>query len=238
MSKRPFICGVRDDALTMAAGRVCKWPRGYRILWSVHSPVPGFTTDDMYDLYSEIWENLNQIAHLPNAPNRPKSPANIEISSRRIDGFGGVLAQARLPCGRVTDQTRLSHEIDTGEDWVVAANPSSRKMDLLRVGTHELIHNLGIGHVDRGVAQDIMNPSVGSIRVVKQRTWSANQLVDRYGAPKQTEPDEPDPPTGASNEYYLTMPRVKVTIDRAGRASASIETGGDDCRGEVSHEPR
>ncbi len=165
--------------------QACRWPRGQVVTWKVDKPIAKFPKRDYIEICRMAiaqWEAVCGI-RFERATN---GRANINITTRRIDARGGVLAEAQLPCGNVGPSTQLMVWVDTSEDWVHAANPPAGAMDLLRVLTHEFGHSIGMGHAPEG-SRNLMAPTVSRIRA-PQMNWDIPQSVVRYGDPSLTPP--------------------------------------------------
>lgn len=176
-------CNVADQVTAFAGQAVCRW-RHAPITWTVVETLDGFSRDDLVSVYTEAWRDWSDACGVRIEYVADASRANIHIGARHIDRQYGTLAEAELPCGNVTPNTRLRVWFDEGENWVVAANPPPGKIDLMRVAIHEFGHSLGIGHNPDGIANAIMDPSVSHIRRVQ--AWDIAQAQARYGQPSST----------------------------------------------------
>lgn len=79
---------------------------------------------------------------------------HIPIRFERIDGPGGVLAEAYLANGTTAPKPL---RFDSGERWTPGA-PAANLVSLPTVGCHELGHSLGLGH-DAQTAPAVMRPT-------------------------------------------------------------------------------
>ena len=121
-----FFCATKESA---AAG-ICQWPRGYAPKVKVVDALAGFQKREYQELVRmafAMWEAVCGIRF----EYVTKGNANINLTTRRIDGTGGVLGYAGMPCNNVGPNTQLEICIDTSEDWAYADNPPSGAIDIL-----------------------------------------------------------------------------------------------------------
>lgn len=183
-------CKTRIPA--QAARGQCQWPRGMVVRWTVQDPTPPFSKTQMKEILTLAWSGWEAVCGIRAQWVSQAARANVVVTHRRIDGAGGVLAEAQLPCGNAGDSTQLGVWNDTGDDWVVSKNMDGRMIDLLRVDMHEFGHSLGLGHAPER-SRNLMAPSISSIRS-PQNGWDIPQSQARYGPPSETPPDEPPTP--------------------------------------------
>ena len=183
--------------------RQCQWPRGMILKWTVQDAVAPFSKSETRDVMHMAWAQWEAVCGIK-TQHVSRGLANVTILSQRIDGQNGVLAEAQLPCGNVSEQTQLWARFDTGEDWTVSGNlgPS---MDLLRVAAHELGHSLGMGHAPQG-SRNLMAPTVSNIRTPQK--WGIEQSVIRYGQPNQT-PVDPKLPESIPEFWVQLTDKLK-----------------------------
>jgi len=187
-------CGLAENLEGVRGGGMSQWARGHTITWRVQSAPPGFTVRDLEDVVRQafgLWEDVAGVHSLRITAGEP----NILIRTGRIDGGRGILAQAQLPqSGQSGGQ--LWMELDESEAFIMASNPPSSKIDILRVVTHELGHNLGLGHAQAG-SRNLMAPAISDIRA-PQPGFDIPQALARYGdqVPDSGGPDTPEPPAG------------------------------------------
>lgn len=133
-------------------------------------------------------------------PKNTRNVGNIVITARRLDGPGGVLGDMELPPASSRDTSRVQRvmRLDEFEDFTVYEGPIGRKfMDIYRVGLHEMIHGIGVGHSPE---QSLMAPTVGNIR--KPVGWDIRQMQARY--PLRPQAPSPSPPQGSpSNDRIV-----------------------------------
>lgn len=188
-------CNVPEHVVGQANGRLCQWPRGHVVTWTVTGLLPGWTREQLVEVYGRAWLAWTSVSGLKTQFVEQVKQANIEVTSRAIDGPAGVLAEAELPCGNVTPSTRLRCWFDNREQkWVDAINVGGiGAVDLLRVAIHEFGHNLGHGHDTDGRTNSIMDPAVSHLRDPQQ--VDIQRQIERYGEPVAM-PDPTEPPAG------------------------------------------
>lgn len=96
------------------------------------------------------WGEHLQLEFVEVAP----AQAMIPIRFERMDGPGGVLAEAYLANGTMEAKPM---RFDSGERWTPGA-PASNLVSLPTVACHELGHSLGLGH-DSQTAPAVMRPT-------------------------------------------------------------------------------
>ena len=174
-------CSVPEHALADAARNICQWPKGVVPTYSIAEKLDAFTDAEYLELCDEAWAPWEarsgfRVEYL-DQPN-----ANIILTTARIDGPFGILADMMLPCGNVTSRTQLVGRFDVGETWVNADNPAGRMIDGIEVFRHEFGHAIGIGHWEQDDA--LMNPTISGNR--RLRPWDIEQVVLRHGDPSET----------------------------------------------------
>lgn len=201
-------CGVADNLEGVDGGRYLQWARGHVITWDVERGVTGFSREDVASVVEAAWALWSAVADVRSQRVTSGSP-NVLITSRRLDGQNGVLAQAQLPSQNQRSGT-LGLWLDTSEVWVLAKNPPPGKMDILRVIAHELGHSLGLGHAPGG-SPNLMAPAVSRIRE-PQAGWDIPQIVARLGLPGATQPPAggDDPLTDLIRAILEACPREAV----------------------------
>lgn len=183
-----FFCATKESA---AAG-ICQWPRGHVITWKVLDAIAKFPKRDYQEICRMAFAQWEAICGV-RFELTTKGNANINITTRRIDGPGGILAEAQLPCGNPGPNTQLGLWVDTGDNWAYADNPPRGAIDILRVIMHEGGHNIGLGHAS-GRGTNLMDQTISKIRG-PQSGWDIPQAVMRYGDVSQT-PPPPGSPEG------------------------------------------
>jgi hypothetical protein len=174
-----IFCNVPQHEMGGMGAGVCQWPIGMTVKYSVLDPLPGFDKDSFFDLMKEAITPWDEVSGVVTQATKNPAEANILIGVRRIDGPQGVLAEAELPCGNVNERTQLRVWGDSSDQWIVAENPPSGRVDVIRVYRHEFGHSFGIGHNQDGVKNALMDPYVSDIRTLQE--WDIAQQVLRYG---------------------------------------------------------
>ena len=190
-------CALPESLEGVERASMRQWARGHEITWAVERPVAGFSREKMAEVCltaMELWEGVSGVRTVQTTGMRP----NVLITTQRIDGPAGVLAQAELPGANHRSGT-LRCWFDTGDSWVLAVNPPRGKMDLLRVACHEFGHNLGMGHAPAS-SPNLMAPTVSSIRE-PMPGWDIPQVVARYG--EQSSVPQPEPQPGDDDAVLL-----------------------------------
>lgn len=189
----PGYCNVSETLANSAQANLCRWPAGMpQIRWTVVAGLPGFATQSLVQCYESAFTAWSLVCGVKFAYVPQQNSANILVGSRRIDGPAGVLAEAELPCGRITSSSQLRVWMDNSESWVVAENAPRGKMDLLGTSAHEFGHSLGIGHNMDPNTRALMDPTKSIIRA--PQNWDMMQAVMRYGTPGTAPPSKPDDP--------------------------------------------
>ena len=182
-------CNVPEHALAIAGSS--SWRRGYVLRHLVESKPDEFTDQEYKELIDAtlaLWTSASGLR-----TERVTSSPNLVFKTRRIDGAGGILAEAQLPPPDAGPNVILSCWMDVGEQWVNATNPAGRMMDAYRVLGHEEGHLFGLGHESRGRA--LMNPTISEIRSLTD--LDIEEIVRRYGDPSTTPPPGGETPCEA-----------------------------------------
>ena len=169
------VCTVPDH---FGLEQTCSWPDG-NITWTIQDVLPGLTADQMFAAATEVYAHIASECGITPKQFDRAAQARILVTAGHIDGPGGTLAWAELPCGNIRQSTQ---KYDTGERrWVIHPNgpPPSGTIDWWRVFLHETIHSLGIPHG----GSDIMKPMYDT-QISRIGEWTRNELRRRYGPPK------------------------------------------------------
>jgi len=159
---------------------------------------------DAIELALQAW---NDVCGVRLAMSTNPKTAHLVLEVGPIDGPGNVLAQNELPVGFFGPQNvrQLRGLYDSSERVVLADNPPRDKLDLGRIGRHELGHFLGIGHITEGNLMAAMYSS--QIRL--PQNGDILEARARYGDPVVTPPvgstpDASPSPFNPSLPYFLT----------------------------------
>ena len=174
-------CKVPDLAIRSANSRICHWPRGQKVTWTLAMGVGRFSRDQLVDIYRAAWSSWESVCGIRTEYVSSTTSANVVVTARSIDGDGGILAEAQLPCGPVNSRTQLGVWFDLSEEWILAQAMPNQMVDLLRVAAHEFGHSIGIGHAPRS-SNNLMAPTVSQIR--QPQDWDIAEAARRYGPPK------------------------------------------------------
>jgi hypothetical protein len=187
------VCGFDDSSLPIGEEN-CKWPT-LDLTWGVNRGPSILSPNDFQQAIADATDIISDACGLQFTYNPNPKTANIVINIFR-GSPGGELAHAYLPCGRVNSSSQLQLNFDDTEAYVIANNPPSSKIDIGRVGLHELLHNCGIPHLSGGVA--IMNPTYNA-RIRTLQTLDIAELVRRYGMPRPRRGKNPSSGGGAGS---------------------------------------
>lgn len=159
--------------------RLFQWPRGHVITWHVDQAPRGFDRTEAQQHFKtafDLWEAVCGVRYkfVTNA-----RLANLFITTRRIDGPAGVLAEAELPMPgtNATSQYRVWFD---EEFWTIAENwQGAGRFPLITVAAHEFGHSSGLGHDEDGRTNALMDPSVSNISTPQDSDIA--EMVARYG---------------------------------------------------------
>jgi hypothetical protein len=195
-----LFCGQNDAAFAINGVRY-QWPKRSELTWGLGFSRLGELSD--LDCKGAMIEGLKEISDCCGLRFRYVSSANkanVKIITARMDGRGGVLADAQIPVGNVSvDGTQLTLRFDDGDAYVIAENPPQNKIDFYRVSLHEWLHICGLGHKPTNLSERALIEAMYShIRHLQEA--DKRELVLRYDGPatppKPTEPTVPDSTSG------------------------------------------
>jgi predicted Zn-dependent protease len=201
-------CGV-SDRMEMAASL----PR-----WGIAN-LTYFISGRDSDLSQQEWDTniansfkaISSFCNLTFTQVQSSSRANIVMGVGRgrtagFDGSGGTLAYAYLPRNsQFNGQSNMYHDSD--ERWV--NGPGKSGIWHYPVTLHELLHIVGLSHTN--TPNSIMNPTY-SPALYKIGKWEEQELLTRYGRPKNIPTQPPAEP----------IPQPEVPDDNLGKTTIII----------------
>ena len=193
------ICGVTEAMLANLAA----W-RKRRLRWQVAGNLPNLTRDVVRSVFQQAFDSWQSVCGLSFEEG---TPADILVTTGRIDGTFKVLAWSELPDG--SDRS-LTQKYDTSESWIVSEAPPQNRIDLVAVAAHEIGHALGLDHARPGT-RDLMEPTYAPGRRVPQ-PGDISRIVSLYGPPVA-----PPPPDG------VDLPAEIWIIGRSGAVTAKFK---------------
>lgn len=191
----PF-CRVPQYLVGEAGGGLYQWPVGHKLTWTVVRGVPGFSVQDLQQIYQAGWDAWDLACGIEHEYVANPRTANILHGSRSIDQAGGVLAEAELPLPGTRPDAQLRFWLDDSDAWTTADNwQGTGKFPILAVSMNEMGHNLGLGHNGDGLTNALMDPQISHINSLQP--WDIEQARLRYG--KDVPPDGPPPGNGGED---------------------------------------
>lgn len=165
----------------MPAGRLCQWPIGHVLRWNVVRSVPGFSRTECQQIYSAAFDKFSTVSAFQHRFVSQARDANILCGARAIDGGSGILAEAELPCGSITENTQLRMWIDESDRWTASTDDwqSTGRFPLPTVALHEFGHSIGLSHDEDGQKNAIMDPSISNLSELQDA--DVREIVLRYG---------------------------------------------------------
>lgn len=198
----PRFCSYPDRMAVEELSGPARW--GIRSLtWSLVGSIPGLSNEDAKAAFAEAWTGWTNAANLTATYTANAKTANIIKTVGGIDRSGGTLAWSELPNG---NDGQLTQKYDAHERWIIAENPPSASIDLVRVARHELGHALGISHIG---GNNLLAPTYSS-RIRGLQAGDVAEIVKRYGA-RQAPPPTPGipptvPPTQTKGGVWVFIP--------------------------------
>jgi hypothetical protein len=197
-----LFCGVSEEQFAINGTRY-QWPKGSELGWNIGFSRLGKLGDqDLKDAYAAGCAEIMaatagiKLKYVAN----PKT-ANILCNIARLDGPSGILADMQIPVGNVSDQaTTLQGRFDDSELWVLSDTPAPNEIDFYRVGLHELLHAMGLGHKppeiqDEALIAPIYNRAIRHLQPADKR-----ELVIRYGEAAEVKPSDPPVPVAPGSK--------------------------------------
>lgn len=199
-------CAV-PDAITSEANRAMShWRRGMPVRWTVDKAPAGWSVLGWTDICLASFTAWNAVSGTRFTMAKPSERVNVIVTTRRIDGPAGVLAEAEIPPDDAGEHVTTRAWFDLGDSFVNAINPAPGKIDCITVGSHEFGHTAGIGHAPQG-EQDLMGAYYSpGLRAPGQ--WSTYHAVTRYGLPSLKPPITPTDPDGTEDAFSGLVARI------------------------------
>lgn len=189
-----LFCGQNDQGFAID-GRTYFWPVTTGLKWGLGISKLGPLTDmDLKQMYLDIWKEIAGVIDFKVEFTPNYRSANFLVLSRRLDGPSGVLAQAGIPMPNFDQTSQLDVEWDDAESYGIFENAPQGKVDAYRIGLHEALHWLGLGHGpidprDPCLIEPQYNPRIRHLQARDKK-----ELLRRY-KPALT-PTDPLPPPG------------------------------------------
>lgn len=176
--------------------------------WQLAGDLANFGRDSLRAAIQLAFDTWSGVANCSAKEASPGETPDLILSTVRLDGPQGVLADCELP-GPTIQHLRM----DTSEKWIIQLGPGvpQGKIDIERVLTHELGHFWGIGHISNG---NLMAPTY-STSIDKPQSGDVQEITSRYGPPQTT----PVPPTPGD----VDLPDQMVIIGKSGRETARFK---------------
>lgn len=196
-----LFCGQNDQGFAIN-GITYRWPVSKGLTWGLGISRLGSLSDlDLKQMYLDIWAEIGAVVDFDVQYNPNPRAANFLVLSRRLDGPSGVLAQAGIPMPQFDATSQLQVEWDDSELYGLWINPPAGKIDAYRVGLHEGLHWMGLGHgaIDRANPALIEPQYNPRIRHLQQRDKA--ELLRRYPAAK-VKPDSPAAPAAPPSDQF------------------------------------
>ena len=191
-------------------GTTYQWPRGSRLTFGIAFSRLGSLSDmDVKDAVTEALKEISECCDVTHAYVVNPNAANFKLTTERLDGASGVLADCQIPMQTAQpDRTSLLARFDDAENWVLDDHPTQGKIDFYRVVLHELLHGHGLGHKPASIQVPALIAPIYSPTLKNLQKADKDELVRRYGTPKS--PPVTPPPAGLPDTVGVEV-LVKVS---------------------------
>lgn len=204
------ICRVSDF---LGARGDCHW-QSSDVTWNCGVDLVGTDPDAYRNALSKATERIEAKCGV-NLQEGQWFQAMIRATGREIDGPGGTLGEAQLPCSKQTSFVTM---------WLDGGESKWDQPKLEDVSLHEMLHTLGAPHTDD--SNDIMYPSYDPSRRREIGPKTVAFLQKWYGSPKVSPVPKPGNGSGIM-EFVLKVLKflhdnpwivdfIKKLLDKAG----------------------
>lgn len=198
-------CGLPDFVRDPLEASQCKWPMLDVTCSDRISGLNPLSSEQEHAAYLEALQAWNTVCGIRLRYTESFDQANI------YSGVGstgpGVLAYSYLPCN-ASPTDRLQQVYNRSTNW-------SYRL-LVNVIIHEIGHAIGLDHGPQG---SIMQPTAAG-DILRPQSWDIEQVQQRYGLPKPTDPEAP--PSDPSLVFDLKWTQAKGLY-----SLQEVETGYD-----------
>lgn len=170
------------------------WDGTHTVVVSIRDYLEEFSQSEYEQIVEECLAHIRSVCGLRIEFQKQVRIPHILLTSKRLDGPGGVLADMQLPPHQAPNRKvptvglQIVGRMDTGEEWSKYEGRVQRSIDVFRVLLHELGHGLGLYHNETG--RSLMSPSIDVFREFGE--YGKRELQARYGPPSVS-PVPPDP---------------------------------------------
>lgn len=208
-----MFCGVSEEQFAIN-GVTYAWPKGSKLKWGIAFSRLGHLSDmDCKDAITAALKEISDCCDITHEYVSNPLAANLKITTQRLDGPNGVLADCQIPVGNVSvDTTQLLMRLDDGEQWVLSENPQPGTIDFYRVFLHESEHGHGLGHKPPSVQAPALIAPIYSPVIRHLQEADKAELVRRYGVNVPSPVPQPPVPVPGGSPITAT-----VTIAQSGK---------------------
>lgn len=191
-----LFCGQNSEGFAIN-GVTYQWERGSKLTWGVaFTRLGALTRDDVISAVKEFLKEITDCCDLFFSFTENANAANIKLTSQRLDGPSGVLADMQIPPpGSKASDTQLLGRFDDGENWGLYDNPPNGTIDFYRTALHEWEHACGLGHKPPSIQVPALISPIYSPTMRHLQKADKDELVRRYGV-AQAPPVVPPPVAG------------------------------------------